>query len=608
MKRLSVGSVVSDAGYLMDRKVLAISLVIALVPLSGCIGEFVPGEGYKPTGNTVHIRMWVADMTDVEPFDGFKANLWAFCAAPADPNDEYSRAAIEYREPSGRVVVPDNSDPTGFRYDPEQTQQCSVPGPQLRVQQGDMVIVDFINEHFHPHTIHWHGQYVPWNSDGVPGSTQDSVLPGTSFRYEFEAKRAGTMWYHCHVDTQFHVMMGLYGVIIVEPQDESLEYDVDRDETLVFSNLIRSLVEPDPNQVDPHAKHRHGAVCGVSGIPGCQNPPLTEDPDVFLINGVSAPNTFKRNDTLLKINPGETMRIRMLNAGPFTTETIHLHGHDMLVTHIDGNPIPKAARYYVDTVLIGPGQRYDVMVEGREGNEGIWVMHTHITSRVTNSHQYPGGMLTKLVYEDWLEAQGGAITPYDGVEIPGGIPYIPPYQIPDDVLLPTTQGSISQTGPGADATAEVFSYTAPPVEMPCALQQFWFKATFSNVDETVAPGSLTAKLTDWEGNTIHEAAVTNGMFEFFVEDYYTTDRQGNKVDGDLYQVRDMPMTPGNITFSVTGTSNNNVDVEMNGLINYYPTKEHVQYYATNYGIRDTCEEVSQPGYQQYPPQNAPPLD
>lgn len=588
----------------MDRSALLVTLVLATIPLAGCIGDFEPGTDYKPTGKTVHLKMWVADMVQTEVFPGLITNMWAFCAAPADPNDAYSAAAIEYREPAGRVQVFDQATETYF-FDDEQTQQCSVPGPQLRVQQGDHVIVDFVNDHFHAHTIHWHGQFVPWNSDGVPGSTQDSVQPGTSFRYEFEAKRAGTLWYHCHVDTQFHVMQGLYGVIIVEPQDEKLEPEVDNEYTLVFSNLIRELVENDPSVTDPHADHRHGG-CGASGIPGCQNPAITQDADVFMINGVSAPNTFFRDDTLMKIEPDEKLRIRLLNAGPFTTETIHLHGHDMYVTHIDGNPIPEAARYWVDTILIGPGQRYDVVVEGREGNEGIWVMHTHITSRVTNSHQYPGGMLTKLVYGEWLEEQGGAVTPYDGVELPGGIPYIAPYVIPDDQFTTKNLDTAENlnTEPAVLLTEEI------RVEQPCAVQQVWVDAKFtSNTGPLTQFNDITATLKDWSGNEVDTASPDEeGRVRFTIEDYYFVDRDGNEYDQPdaFYRVRDLPMIPGNLTFEVTGTGPS-MDVDFMAMVDYYPTKEHMQYYSTWVGARDTCEEVQQPGYQQYPPQERPPL-
>ncbi len=445
-------------------KLLLTALALFAVPLSGCFGssgfDFEPGTGFKETGRTVHLRMWVEDLVEVPVYPGFNANLWAFCAEAKDPNDDYSVAAIEYRSQDGLVI-----DAAGNIRDASEG-KCSVPGPQLRVKQGDRVIVDFENNHFHPHTIHWHGQFVPWESDGVPGSTQDSVAAGNSFRYDFIAKRAGTLWYHCHVDTQFHVMQGLYGTIIVEPQETEWEpKDIDKEYTLVYSNLRRELVETQPlaegEEIDPHKDHRHGASCGASGIQGCQNPKVDVTPDVFLLNGHSFPNTAKRNDTLIELAPGERVRLRILNAGPVSIETLHPHGHDMLVTHKDGNPLPPGARYWVDTLPIGPGERYDVVIEGVEGREGIWVFHSHITTHVTNDGMYPGGALTKIVYPGFEDNH----MPFSGAELPGGVGFKPALVIPADLMNSTTISFAGTNFPdGVQATGS-WSFD---VAMPCA--------------------------------------------------------------------------------------------------------------------------------------------
>lgn len=491
----------------MNRSVLSVSLVALLVPLAGCLGgdgdawrDFKPGEGFNETGRTVHLRMWVEDLVKADIYPGFKANLWAFCAEPANPDDAYSAAAIEYREPTG-VVERLQSDNT-FRIDEDATGKCSVPGPQLRVQQGDRVIVDFQNDHFHPHTIHWHGQFVPWESDGVPGSTQDSVVPGTSFRYDFIAKRAGTLWYHCHVDTQFHIMQGLFGVMVVEPQDKTFEPDTDKEYTLVMHNGIRSLVEyvpPAPGQAfDPHAEHRHSVCGGQSGLPGCQNPAVEDDDvDVFMLNGVSAPYTFERDDTLIKIKPGEKIRLRILNAGPFAVNALHLHGHDFQITHWDGNPLHPDARKWVDTLLLAPGQRADVLIEGREDAQGVWVFHDHLTNHVTNDGEYPGGILTKLVYEGFEDD----ITPFDVHESVGGDVVRSPVTLPDDyrdrqvLALPTQQsGSLGE-------------WTFP-VTQACAAAGF-------SVDGALIPANaatgllndVTADLVAPDGSVVFSAAL-----------------------------------------------------------------------------------------------------
>jgi manganese oxidase len=369
---------------------------LAMALLAGCLGgasdEFEPGTGYEETGRTVHLRMWVVDLEQAELAPGLKANLWAFCAEPARTDDEYSRKAIEYRQQTG--IVPDESEG-----------KCSVPGPTIRVKQGDKVIVDFENTHVHPHTIHWHGQFVNWQSDGAPGVNQDSVKPGDSFRYEFIAKRAGTLWYHCHVDTQLHVMQGLYGGFIVEPQDQAAEPEADKDYLLVLSTAKRSLIEyipPKPGETaDPHAQHRAGGGCGVTGEQGCENPPVDVTPDIFMINGKSAPLTERDPLSLIKLKEGDTVRIRLMNVGT-TVESIHPHGHDFKVTHRDGNPLP--APFWVDTLTIGPAERYDVVLHGN--NPGPWIMHTHVNDHETNCGASPGGMETMILYEGFEDKVG----------------------------------------------------------------------------------------------------------------------------------------------------------------------------------------------------------
>ncbi len=532
-------------------KLLVIALTLFAVPLAGCFGsdgfDFEPGMGFKETGRTVHLRMWVEDLVDVPIYPGFNANLWAFCAAAKDPNDAYSVAAIEYRDQDGLVI-----DAAGNIRDASEG-QCSVPGPQLRVKQGDRVIVDFENNHFHPHTIHWHGQFVPWESDGVPGSTQESVTAGNSFRYDFIAKRAGTLWYHCHVDTQFHVMQGLYGVIIVEPQETEWEpKGIDNEYTLVYSNLIRDQVETIPleegEEIDPHANHRHGATCGASGIPGCQNPPVEADPDVFLLNGHSFPNTAKRDDTLITLAPGERVRLRILNAGPFSIETLHPHGHDLLVTHKDGNPLPPGSRYWVDTLTIGPGERYDVVLEGHAGREGIWVFHSHITSHVTNDGMYPGGALTKIVYPGFEDDHA----PYaGGAELPGGVGYKPPLVIPADFMNSTTFAYVGQNLPAGVQADAAWSFD---VTMPCAARS----------------ASVMAKLDP--GN-----AITGAMSEVTVQILNPDGSLAGELSLDASTLQDTLVIPGlNLTkgaFPVTATGRIvDANLELSVFVDYFESE------------------------------------
>lgn len=540
----------------MDTRLLVIALPLLAVTFAGCFSgsdewDFKPGENFEVTGKTVHLRMWVVDMVQSEIYPGFQANLWAFCAEAADPNDAYSRNAIEHRNAVGRVGIIKADDT--IEYDDAAAEKCSVPGPQIRVKQGDRVIVDFVNNHFHAHTIHWHGQYVPWESDGVPGNTQDSVVKDSSFTYDFIARRAGTMWYHCHVDVQFHVMQGLYGVIIVEPQETKWEpKDIDREFTLVLSTLKRELVQYDPSVTNPHAGHGVHTQCGASGVPGCQNPSIDVTPDTYLINGRSAPNTMMDDQTVVKIDEGERVRIRFLNAGE-TVETIHTHAHDMQVTHIDGNPLHPNARYFVDTLMIGPAQRYDVVIEGI-AEPGAWMMHTHVEDHVTNDFQFPGGMMTMIVYPGYEDKMRTF-----SAEAWGGLALPPDLTVPDDVLFAdqvranTAPGGVHDALSGQTA-AELASWSFDVVR-PCAVDDVTVTVRvlpdneaflpFTDVDVSMIdpggatrPGSGAADeegLFRWTFDTKDTLSSDDGGagLEMLQNGTYTVKVDGNTVDSTI---------------------------------------------------------------------------
>ena len=109
---------------------------------------------------------------------------------------------------------------TFWVFAPEGAGMCSparVPSPTIRVEVGDDVRVLLHNTHYLPHTIHFHGTIHPNAMDGVPEITQAPVMPGQTFTYEFVAREPGTFWYHCHVQPDVHVLMGLAGMFIVEP-------------------------------------------------------------------------------------------------------------------------------------------------------------------------------------------------------------------------------------------------------------------------------------------------------------------------------------------------------------------------------------------------------
>jgi FtsP/CotA-like multicopper oxidase with cupredoxin domain len=192
----------------------------------------------------------------------------------------------------------------------------TVPGPELRVNQGDRVQVTLVNLLPESTTLHWHGVVLPNADDGVAGVTQDAVAPGAEYTYEFVASEPGTYWYHSHQDTETQLPRGLFGALVVLPTDAQTSER--RDYTLVF----------------------HGTSGQVS------------------VNGVS-------DHLQLDAAPGETVRLRLINAvapgmdgGP---ETPVLVGTQFRVVALDGRDLNAPSDLGATRIPLGMGQRGDLV-------------------------------------------------------------------------------------------------------------------------------------------------------------------------------------------------------------------------------------------------------
>src|SRR5262249_41014064 len=111
-----------------------------------------------------------------------------------------------------------------------------VPGPEIRVTEGDSIRVLVKNELAQSTAVHFHGLLVPNSMDGVPFVTQSPIKPSETFTYEFTVRNAGTHMYHSHHNAAEQVSSGLLGAFIVEPQDKSREPQVDAEYTLILND------------------------------------------------------------------------------------------------------------------------------------------------------------------------------------------------------------------------------------------------------------------------------------------------------------------------------------------------------------------------------------
>jgi len=174
--------------------------------------------------------------------------------------------------------------------------------------------------------------------------------------------------YHCHVNSPQHIDMGMVGVLIVEPKDKRREPKVDREHVLLLDDWY-------VNEQGGHEAMAH--------------PAMIHQANYFTVNGKAFPATEP-----IKLVQGERVRVRLINVG-YQAHSMHLHGHSFVVTHRDGRPLK--VRQEQDTVLIGPGERYDLVFTAT--NPGLWLFHCHVVPHVTNDGAYPGGLLVPVVTE-----------------------------------------------------------------------------------------------------------------------------------------------------------------------------------------------------------------
>ncbi|WP_336788298.1 multicopper oxidase family protein [Paenibacillus sp. MMO-177] len=265
----------------------------------------------------------------------------------------------------------------------------TVPGPQLRVKQGDTVKVNLKNELSEPVTIHWHGVPLPNAMDGIPGVTQNAVQPGETFTYEFKADVPGTYWYHSHQDSVNQLDRGLYGSFIVEGKYED---KVDRDYTLMLDEWVssgKSMSDSGMSGMN-HSGMNMDSSNSPSSENGMSNNSMTMGDDMsmydlFTINGKSGSLVDQ-----LQVKEGDKVRIRLINAG-YLSHQIHLHGHEFKVIATDGQPINNPSVLKDNVINIAPGERYDI--EFVANNPGQWLIEDHSDNKAAS------GMKETIVYE-----------------------------------------------------------------------------------------------------------------------------------------------------------------------------------------------------------------
>lgn len=272
----------------------------------------------------------------------------------------------------------------------------TVPGPQLRVKQGETVKIDLKNELPEPVTIHWHGLPVPNNMDGIPGQTQNAVKPGESFTYQFKVDVPGTYWYHSHQNGVVQVDKGLYGSFVVEPKDAQ---PADKDFTVVLDEWMEdeSMSHGGEDGKGTESSNTSGQAGMDMGNMGTEMSDAEMMPLMYTI--FSANGKTGSSIKPLQVKEGEKVRVRLVNAG-FLSHQLHLQGHDFKIVSTDGQPINNPPVVNGQILNIAPGERYDI--EFVANNPGKWLIEEHSTNPGAKTLTIP------IVYEG---KEGSTATP-----------------------------------------------------------------------------------------------------------------------------------------------------------------------------------------------------
>lgn len=252
----------------------------------------------------------------------------------------------------------------------------SLPGPTLRLREGQSVTLNVTNALKQDSSIHWHGIILPTGMDGVPGMSFDGIKPGQTFQYQFTANQSGTYWYHSH--SGFQEQTGVYGALIVDAAEPD-PFAYDRDYVVMLSDWT----DEDPHNIyaklkkmshyynynertlqdwwrDVRAKGflatwRDREMWNQMRMSDTDIADVTGSTYTYLVNG-STPD----RGWVGIFNKGEKIRLRFINAAAMTLFDVRIPGLKMTVVAADGQnvqPVP------VDEFRIGIAETYDVIVE-----------------------------------------------------------------------------------------------------------------------------------------------------------------------------------------------------------------------------------------------------
>jgi CopA family copper-resistance protein len=246
----------------------------------------------------------------------------------------------------------------------------SVPGPLIRLKEGQDVRLNVTNNLPEDTSIHWHGLLLPFHMDGVPGISFPGIRPGQTFTYEFPVRQAGTYWYHSHSGLQ--EQQGHYGPLIIDPAgEEPVAYDRD------YILLLSEFTPLDPHFIMDRLRKGEGyfnyqqtswadeyplsaadrQMWAEMRMPATDIADVTGSTYTYLANGRGPKEGLE-----YLFNPGERVRLRVINGAAQSFFNLRIPGLPMTVIAADGQNVRGVE---VDELQIGTAEIYDVIVEPR---------------------------------------------------------------------------------------------------------------------------------------------------------------------------------------------------------------------------------------------------
>ncbi|XP_036355362.1 LOW QUALITY PROTEIN: laccase-like [Octopus sinensis] len=297
----------------------------------------------------------VVNRTLVKPYNGklYRYDVTRFTDAQPIPTDEV--ITMDGFSESVKVIAVNGT----------------VPGPTIEVYKGQTVIIEVENELFSEGTtMHWHGIHqkgTPY-MDGVPWVTQCPILPGQSFRYEFNITQTGTFWYHSHLGTQRN--MGLFGAFIIHEKTKPK-----MEEHVMLITEYNHNWDADMSIIKPRLGHYlDGEMIGrTKSLDGAFFTPLNVDSVLVNGRGRYYDESGKHNGaplTVFEVESGKEYRFRVIAAGALYPFEVSVDGHQIVIVASDGYGLKPTP---VDYFIINPGERFDFTIHANNSVGNYWI-------------------------------------------------------------------------------------------------------------------------------------------------------------------------------------------------------------------------------------------